>query len=448
MNESPYVKICLKKVEEKLGWGEVAHWTDIDFRNLSNIIDSSSGILVSSHTLKRLFGKIKYNSNYNPQIATKEALAKYLGYESWNDFKEDLSKEVSVKNESLNPISQVNKKPPLILSRIVYLSIPAFLIIVSIAFYFLWRTYELGPYNFQVQNPVGKAPHTATFNYDISQIGTKNVFIDFDHFSNNGVYLTTNLDQDSGRLSRCFHFPGKYDVKLFANERVIQQIPVLVESDNWFFYAIEPYSVWDLIPDVIKPTVSKRHRLVKFDNILYGDFINEGYMHIPPSNVGKIEGLTSNFKTHYVLTRYFNVPLDNCIFEIRFRNEGFGGGIQCNEASFELIGMIGSLSFQVVEPGCLNYAFLRIGKVFKFGENENLEEFEMNFLDFRTLKVHVDNARITLYREEEEFYSIDYDGSLGELVGIHLSSKGTPHYDWLKISDPNGNVVYNENFDE
>lgn len=450
MNESPYIKYCLKKVEEKLGWGDAAQWTDSDFRNLSNIIDTSSGIRVSSHTLKRLYGKIKYSSKYNPQIATKEALAKYLGFDSWNDFKIESEKEIAANNVILNHFLQTDRGPSLKLKHTPYLIISGLIIIIIAAIVILnaRKPNVLGPYRFQVQNPVGKAPHTATFDYDISRLGSDKVLIDFDHFTNNGVYLTTDLNQDSGRLSRCFHFPGKYDVKLFADDQVIHKIPVLVESDNWFFYAIEPYAVWDLIPDVIKPTVTKRHRIIKFDNILYGDFIDEGYMHIPRPNIVKIEGLTSNFKTHYILTRYFNVPLDSCIFEIRFRNEQFGDGIQCNEASFELIGMHGSVSFQIVEPGCLNYAFFRIGKIFKFGENENLEAFEMEYSEFRTLKVEVNSNRVALYREGEEFYSINYNNPMGELVGIHLTSKGTPHYDWIKIHNLNGNKVYDENFDE
>jgi hypothetical protein len=448
MNESPYIKYCLKKVEEKLNWGSSAQWTDSDFKNLSDIIENISGILVSSHTLKRLFGKVKYKTNYNPQLATKEALAKYIGYKSWNDFKSEIGNENESLNKNPNNFRRIQRSSILKLKYFPYYLGFGFIIIV-VVFLALEakRNTGLGAYVFEVQNPVGKAPHTATFTYDISELGSDNIFIDFDHFSNKGDYLTNVLDQDTGRVSRCFHFPGKYDVKLFVDNRIVQISTVLVESDDWFYYAIEPYSSWHKIPDVIKPTVTKRYRAVKFDNVLSGDFISNGYMHIPHSSITKVEGLSGNYKTHHVKTRSFNISLDSCIFEIRFRNEQFGDGFHCYEASFELMGMNGSINFQVVEPGCVNYAFIRVGSDLRLGETENLKDFEMDFFDFRTLKIQVEEDRVLLFREGVMFYKIDYDNPLGELVGIHLSSKGTPHYDWIRIHNLEGDPVYADNFD-
>jgi hypothetical protein len=449
MNETPYIKYCLKKIEEKLNWGNNTQWTDSDFKNLSDVIQNISGILVSSHTLKRLYGKVKYKTNYNPQLATKDALSKYIGYKSWNDFKSEIGNQNVVLQKIPDNSRRTRPISILKLKHGSYYFGFGFIAIVIAVFIVLEsrRDSVIGPYIFEVQNPVGKAPHTANFIYDISELGTGNAFIDFDHISNKGVYLTNSLNQDAGRISRCFHFPGKYDVKLFVDNRIVYRSTVLVESDDWFYYAIEPYSSWNKIPDVIKPTVTKRYREVKFDNVLSGDFISNGYMHIPHSSITKIEGLSGNYKTHHVKTRLFNISLDSCIFEIRFRNEQFGDGIHCYEASFELMGMNGSIDFQIVESGCENYAYIRAGSNYKIGETENLKDFEMDFLDFQTLKIQVKDNRVQLFREDEMFFKTDYDNLLGELVGIHLSSKGNPHYDWIRIQNLEGNTVYVDGFD-
>lgn len=450
MDESPYIKYCLKKVEEKLGWGNYAQWTDSDFRNLSEIIKNSSGILVSSHTLKRLFGKIKYRSNYNPQIATKEALAKYIGYESWNELKSDVSVEYSNNEKVLNsePITGNSRSRKLKHKHYYAVSGLIFFLLAAFVIFYVKQGKVAGDYVFEVYHPVGKAPHTATFKYDISKLHYDQAFIDFDHFSNSGKYLMNTLNQDTGSVSRCFHIPGKYDIKLFVDDRLIHTTPVLVESDGWFYYAIEPDPLWNEIPDIVKPTITKRYYNVRFDNLLTGDFVNNGYMHIPHSSITSVDGLSLNYKTHYILARPFNVSLDSCIFEIKFRDEQFGKGVHCSEASFELIGMKGSVNFQIVEPGCLNYAFISVGKEFNFGETKNLQEFEMEFLNSRRLRMEAINNQVVLYRDDKEFYRKDYEGSLGEIVGIHLSSKGTPHYDWIKIHDIKGEIIYDEDFEE
>ncbi|MGM8361995.1 hypothetical protein ACSV4D_08780 [Flavobacterium sp. ARAG 55.4] len=81
---------CLDKVrleiEKKLNWEPSSLWKEFDYIMLAQIISEASSITISPHTLKRLFGKIKYNDQYNPQLATKDALSLFLGYSNWTDF--------------------------------------------------------------------------------------------------------------------------------------------------------------------------------------------------------------------------------------------------------------------------------------------------------------------------------------------------------------------------
>jgi hypothetical protein len=48
---------------------------------------TGQGTSISPDTLKRLFGKTKTYRSYNPQLETKNALALFIGYEGWEDFK-------------------------------------------------------------------------------------------------------------------------------------------------------------------------------------------------------------------------------------------------------------------------------------------------------------------------------------------------------------------------
>lgn len=85
MDEKYYIHLCIKKISQKLNWKEISLWTDSDYKNLGELISDETKIAISTHTLKRLFGKLPYKEEYHPQLASKNALAKFVGYRDWND---------------------------------------------------------------------------------------------------------------------------------------------------------------------------------------------------------------------------------------------------------------------------------------------------------------------------------------------------------------------------
>ena len=72
-----------KMFEEKTGWGNSDDWTNQDFLQLSELIRDQTGITISHVTLKRVWGKVKYDSL--PNTHTLNTLAQFLGYDNWRD---------------------------------------------------------------------------------------------------------------------------------------------------------------------------------------------------------------------------------------------------------------------------------------------------------------------------------------------------------------------------
>jgi hypothetical protein len=88
MQEKDYLTICINELEKKVKWGNRNEWTNFHFTTLSSQISSVSGIIISISSVRRLMGQDKfYKKEYNPQMGTKNALAQYLGYLNWADFK-------------------------------------------------------------------------------------------------------------------------------------------------------------------------------------------------------------------------------------------------------------------------------------------------------------------------------------------------------------------------
>ncbi|HEV2478108.1 MAG TPA: hypothetical protein VGS79_00530 [Puia sp.] len=80
--------------EEKTGWGSSELWNNQDFLELSVMIQDHTGIALSHVTLKRIWGRVRYESL--PQTRTLNTIVQFLGYKCWRDFR--------VKNASAVPI--------------------------------------------------------------------------------------------------------------------------------------------------------------------------------------------------------------------------------------------------------------------------------------------------------------------------------------------------------
>ncbi len=91
--ENDLIFSCRQRIETELNWGDSERWTNQDFEQLSERIMERTQIRLSVSTLKRIWGKVHYESL--PAITTLNALAQFSGYKSWRDFaaKHDPKKE-------------------------------------------------------------------------------------------------------------------------------------------------------------------------------------------------------------------------------------------------------------------------------------------------------------------------------------------------------------------
>ena len=92
--EKQLLQLCCRQIEDTLNWGGGEAWSNDDFEHLSEKIFEKTKVRLSISTLKRIWGKVRYENS--PTTATLNALAGFLGFESWREFRQ--------KNE-INPIN-------------------------------------------------------------------------------------------------------------------------------------------------------------------------------------------------------------------------------------------------------------------------------------------------------------------------------------------------------
>src|SRR5580704_9971463 len=86
MNTDEFLIEKTKKLfESNTGWGDSDEWTNQDFVVLSEKIQERTGVALSHVTLKRVWGKVKYDSL--PNTHTLDTLVQFLGFGNWREFK-------------------------------------------------------------------------------------------------------------------------------------------------------------------------------------------------------------------------------------------------------------------------------------------------------------------------------------------------------------------------
>ena len=129
-HDTEYLQLYIKLVEQKLNWRPAEEWRNYEFTELSEKILGATNVNLSSTTLKRIFGKLKYESL--PSSATLNALAAFLGYASWMDFK---SKQPLNKQEVEKATAA--RKRFLLQLKVWPMTAAAAVIVVVLAFTFL-----------------------------------------------------------------------------------------------------------------------------------------------------------------------------------------------------------------------------------------------------------------------------------------------------------------------
>ena len=142
MNTAEFlIEKTIKLYESNTGWGDSDEWTSQDFVILSEKIQERTGVALSHVTLKRVWGKVKYDSL--PTTHTLDTLVQFLGYENWRDFRSQngngTASGITVKQINGNRHGHIivynkpePKKKTWILKGILFIAIPVVLILLIV----------------------------------------------------------------------------------------------------------------------------------------------------------------------------------------------------------------------------------------------------------------------------------------------------------------------------
>jgi hypothetical protein len=428
MNDRYYINIIIRRIEKKLYWKNVSLWTDNEYKKLRSLIYDDTSISISPQTLKRLFGKVKYKDDYTAQLATKDALARFLKYADWDSFVQDEA-------HSLHKIKFFLKKKGFANFRNVTPWLFPIVIVLAITIFSLVVKTKNKTVTFNTDNITGFAPHTVSFNYNISNYKNKEVYIDFDQNEAEDKTKGELLDKRRTLINHCFETPGFFNVRITSNGKVLASKKIHVLSEGW-----NSYCFYD-------DNFALRKFVFGLEKRLHDAIIN-GTLYISPKELNN-QGFNGNtvYYLEHLLYKDFKVSADSCTLEVRYKNSREIGGISCYDVEFRIIGENGIASVMLVQKGCYRWSEITVSEKHLSGKYNDLSFLGADLTSWNVLKIVIANKKAIITNGVDTIYTGNYNQLIGQIEGIRFITKGSGAFDYVRLYNYSGELKFDDNFD-
>ena len=413
--EHQLVQKCLLQIEGKLGWGSSGQWHNDVFIELSERVLNQTRVQLSPTTLKRVWGKIEYNSA--PSISTLNALSQFAGYLNWRDFKNKSNvKEPSWFERKINPNLRV------------IVTSAAILTVVFVSLYSMIGAQEAG-INKDYSNVTFKSrvltndlPNSVVFDFDLKDIQSDSLYIQQFWDKRKTIKLKEGQQQATG----IYYFPGYFRSKLLVDGQIIKEHDLFINTTDWV-------GTVDYQP-VPKYVHEKQ-------------LLSEG-LSMPLGVIDEIRDSEEPLTTTFHMVRDFGaVSGDYLKISSVVRNTLSEKWAVCQNLRIVILGTEGALIIPFSIPGCVSNLGLMLNEVSYNGKEHDLSAFGVDLSEDKLIDIQIINKQIRVFIDTEEIYSGQYQESIGNFVGIRYRFLGAGMVQEIKATHSSEEIeIMNEVF--
>ncbi|WP_303918096.1 hypothetical protein [Draconibacterium sediminis] len=417
--EKKFVKIIVQQIAEKLHVKDPEQLQQRDYENLNLLIQEKTGINLSVSTLKRIS---KNQFQRIPQKNTLNALAQFLDYKDWYDFKDNHAHTPVAKRKSRRLNFKFRKRA---------LYIPVTAIVAALFAVILFNSKPAQSYaeaSFTSRTNVSSGvPNTVIFDYDISMYDFDSAFIQ----QSWDARRRAEIKRHEKYSTSVYYYPGYHRAKIMINDQLVKEIPVYITTSGWLSLIQNPEN--DLIPIYVNEKC-----------------INNNQIYISPETV-KAHHIDLSKNNHatcfYYVNENFSGDSDNFSFESRIKNNIDEGALACQICEISIFAEYGRHVIQLANPGCIGSIFQKFGTEYAMGTNNDLSAFGTDLNNWNTVKLEISNKFVTVLLNDEEIYTTTYQNSNGALKGVSYRFAGSGAVDYAKLSDNKDQLVFSEEFE-
>lgn len=419
--ETTHIELLKQIIENEVAWGNSQEWTHQDFEQLSELIWQKTQTKLSATTLKRLWGKVNYQSQ--PTTNTLNALAQFAGYEHWRDFVGSQS-YVSPASESVHP--QRKSVFASISNKLAVLLIIPVLVLVVLGFN-RWVNRPLEIDASQVtfsSEPVAEGvPNTVIFHYDVSELPYEQVEIQQSWDSR----LRQSVDKGNQVFTTTYYYPGYFRAKLLVEEQIIKEHDVYVTSDGWLA----------LIMDEPIP------------HYLNGQIQQNGMLTVSPERLqelGFLDEESAPGLAYYNVQDFGELSSGNFTLETAIKSDYNLGEAVCQESQVSIICSDGRIAIPWVVPGCVGTIGLAASEIYLDGQTSDLSAFGCDLSQWQHIRLQVEQQQLSVYRNDSLVFQTSFQQDAGKVAGLRYQFRGTGSVDYVRLLNENQEVVFQDDF--
>ena len=389
---------CLDLIEQKLDWGTSHDWKTQDFERLSQLIHQETGIVLSVTTLKRLWGKIKYESK--PNSSTLDALAKFVGAKNWRNFKQ-ASKEISTsKPSNLSQSKRFNFSwiwSFFLLFCLLGIGIYAFTALPS-------RTIDPSKFHFKSRKIADGLPNAVVFEYDATHAKASDKI---EIQQNWDERRRATVDKNKKVLTSTYYTPGFFKAKLVVNNQIVKEEDVFITSQGWL----------GLVEQSPVPLYFKKEEI---------EFPDKITIPIDLLTANKVNPkLNNTWVNFYNVGSFDDLSVTDFTLETQIKSEFKEGASACQKVEIILLcegeAIISTLSI----PGCISENGIWVMGQEVNGKTTDLSAFGCDFSDWVSIRWTAKNDQISFFVNDLLAYQLPLLGKQNKINGIKYRFLGT-----------------------
>lgn len=416
--ERELILLCRTRIEQILNWGDSSLWTNSDFELLSDKIFEKTTVRLSISTLKRIWGKVKYDNS--PTAATLNALANFLDYASWRDFESENSNKGAVNTvvESAETANETEQRKRRIAFRVPTV---VALVIASIAIVFL-LVKGRSPHRFDPSKSVfthrevtDDLPNSVVFDYDVSAYDADSAFIQ----QNWDPMRREKVPLDGKQHTSVYYQPGYFMAKLIVNDTIVKEDIVWIKTKGW-------KGILEGNPNEKVPVYLSK------ENFTIGDHM--GFT----SDILRDKWKSSVFTEHAATlqnVRDFNANVSSFDFETLVRNNSTPEESVCRRVIVYLLTTRMAMIVPLTTKGCSSEIGLLTNNGWTSGKENDLSAFGCEFRNMEKLNVGIKDSIFSVSLNDNVIFTQKQMNLEGQIVGIRIAFEGAGEMQYAKINN-------------
>lgn len=422
--EKDYIVLYRTLVEKKLmlgsGDGKVKQ-RDLEY--LADHIEQKSKVRLSISTLKRLW---KDDFVQEPHPTTLDALASALDFADWPSFKKANAGDV-IDTPPAEP-APAKQKVSVRFYLALGLAIVAAGVIAILGFGLGKKKLKLpDSIPFRADKTVTHGvPNTVMFSYDVGDIEADSFFIQQSWNPRERM----QIDPKKNYFSAVYYTPGFHHARLMVNDSVVANASVHIKTDGWF-----PALRYDW-KDVRPTYLDRRH--LKRDGLLQTSLAD--------LQAAGVDVQKSFSYRYYNIRDFSDVTSNNFVLETRMRSDTLLSQA-CPDVELMIVCEEGICFVPITTKGCVSNLGVKMGEVFKGGNDHNLSALGTALHEWQTLRIENKNRNATIFLNDKAVEQIKYEKDYGKIVGLIYTFNTPGAVDFVRLKNENGVMVYVDEFE-